>query len=140
MTRTPFKVLVIPFHRNPSGRLEYAVLKKGEDYWQGIAGGVEEGETYMEAAKREAGEEGGIASDNDFIPLDTVASFSFDNKVITQYAFAVELKNKDIRLSEEHSEYRWLPYEEALRLLKWDGDKAALRELHDRLQRGGIGR
>src|SRR4030067_332586 len=98
MTRTPFKVLVLPFHRDRSGQIQYAIFKKGEDYWQGIAGGVEEGETYMEAAKREAGEEGGIASDNDFIPLDTVASFSFDNKVITQYAFAVELKNKDIRL------------------------------------------
>jgi dATP pyrophosphohydrolase len=144
MVRTPFKVLVLPFHRSPSGCIEYAIFKKGEDYWQGIAGGVEEGETFTEAAKREAWEEGRIPGTASFIPLDTVASFSFDNRLITQYAFAVVLQKKYVRLSDEHTEYRWLSYEQALGLLKWDSDKAALRELNDKLSTdrrdGGAGR
>ena len=135
MVRTPLKVLVLPFHRKPSGSIEYAVFKKGDNYWQGIAGGVEEGETVSDAAKREAEEEGGITGDHEFVPLDATSSFTFDNKVITQYSFAVELKTQCVRLSEEHSEFRWLPYDEALRMLRWDGDRAALDELHSRLAR-----
>ena len=136
MVRTSFKVLVLPYWRSSSGQIEYAVFKKGEDYWQGIAGGVEGGESPLDAARREAMEEGGIQPNAGFSALDTVSGFPFNNRVITQYAFAVELNDKAVRLSEEHSEYRWLPFDEAWRTLKWDGDRAALTELNTVLMSG----
>ena len=136
MTRTSSKVLVIPYWRGASGPVEYAVFRKGEHYWQGIAGGVEAGESLLDAARREAMEEGGISADSDFSAPDAVSAFRFEDRLITQYAFAVELKHRDIRLSEEHSEYRWLNYDDAWRTLRWEGDRAALTELNARLTSG----
>jgi dATP pyrophosphohydrolase len=136
----PKKVLVLPFRRTDSGSVEYAVLKKGKDYWQGIAGGVEEGETLLQAAKREAEEEGGVPAEAHFMPLDSVASFERDKKTVTQYAFAVELNARPLRLSEEHSEYRWLPFDAAIRMMRWQSDRDALTELNSRLEGAANGK
>lgn len=37
-------------------------------------------------------------------------------------------------LSSEHKEYRWVEYDEAMRLLKYDSNKTALWELNERLK------
>ena len=37
-------------------------------------------------------------------------------------------------LSSEHKEYRWVKYDEAMRLLKYDSNKTALWELNERLK------
>jgi dATP pyrophosphohydrolase len=55
--------------------------------------------------------------------------------VIPQYCFGVLAKERQLTLSPEHTEYRWLRYDEADRLLKYDGNKTALWEL-DRKVRG----
>ena len=36
-----------------------------------------------------------------------------------------------MQLSEEHSEYKWASFEEALNLLTWKGQKEGLRTVHD---------
>lgn len=62
--RLPIQVEAILFKRN-YGRIQYLTLKtippRGE-FWQPITGGVEEGETKIEALKREVKEETGITS------------------------------------------------------------------------------
>jgi len=58
--RAPFQVLVLPF-RHREGRLEFAIFRRADDgSWQGIAGGGEDGESPVEAARREAAEEAAI--------------------------------------------------------------------------------
>ena len=42
---------------------------------------------------------------------------------------------QEIKLSDEHPEYRWLKYDEAHKMLKWDSDRTALWELNERLKR-----
>ena len=37
-------------------------------------------------------------------------------------------------LSHEHAEYRWLPYEDAERLLRFDSNRTALWELNLRIR------
>ena len=134
------KVLVFPFIRDRAGRVQYAVFKKVDtplgkqgDYWQSIAGGVEEGETLIEAAKREAWEEGGISPDAEFLDLHIKSSYPVGDMVVEQAAFAVRLNSRKITLSEEHSEVRWLSFEEALALLKFEDYKTALKALNARL-------
>ena len=52
--RAPFQILVIPFRRTAAG-LEFAVLRRSDaDYWQFVAGGGEDDETPLQAARREA--------------------------------------------------------------------------------------
>lgn len=126
------------------GGVEYAVFRRSDlDCWQAIAGGGEDDETPLQAAKRESQEEGRISPDSDFIKLDSqstipvvgICGFAWgpDVLVIPQYCFGVRVDGKDLTLSEEHTEFRWLPYDKARELLKWDSNKNALWELNHRL-------
>src|SRR5215475_14919128 len=141
MARTPFQVLVYPYRKIRDDGFEYALLKRSDTgYWQAIAGGGENNETSLEAAKREAYEEAGIPANSDFLQLDTVEPIPVtefadshlwgdDVYVIPQYCFGVLVKDSQILLSREHTEYAWLTYEQAYHLVKYDGNKTALWEL-----------
>ncbi len=146
MSRAPFQVLVLPFVVDPDGTPQYAVFRReDEGWWQGIAGGGEDGETPLDGARREAREEAGIASDARFItlaarasvPVTQVAGFLWgdDILVIPEYAFGAEMRARDIRLSSEHSEVKWVDYESARQLLRWDSNRTALWELNERIAR-----
>src|SRR5262245_65988597 len=75
MARAPFQVLVFPYRKISDDAYEYALLKRSDaGWWQAIAGGGENNEKPLEAAKREAYEETGIPADADFLLLDTIIS------------------------------------------------------------------
>ncbi len=143
--RAPFQVLVIPFRKTATG-LEFAVLKRSDaGYWQFVAGGGEDAETPIEAAQRETGEEIGIAANGRLIQLDSMAtvpkncfaaskSWGDNVYVIPEHCFAVEVCNNVLALSGEHTECRWVGYEKACNLLKWDSNRNALWELNERLK------
>jgi len=146
-TRAPFQVLVLPYRHNRAG-LRYAVLRRAAatgGYWQFIAGGGEHGETRTQAAKREAFEEAGVPPGARFICLDTVTMMSVENVcgfrwgpdvlVIPEFCFGVEMSDADIQLSREHTEFRWMSYQSAMRRLRWDSNRTALWELNVRLRR-----
>lgn len=145
MPRAPLQILVLPFRRNKNGNFEFAVFKRSDEvFWQGIAGGGEDNETPVEAAKRETFEETRIPVDSKFYPLQfkgnvPVNAFAYrkfwpkDLYVIPEYYFAVECDGIEIVISHEHTEYKWALYDEAVSLLKWDSNKNALWELNERL-------
>jgi len=147
MVRAPFQVLVYPYHPTPDREFEYLLLKRSDTpYWQGIAGGGEGSETPLEAAKRETLEETGIPTDSRFLQLITVLpipatefrdSHLWGRKVcmVPQYCFGVLPKEKKIVLSPEHTDHKWLIYEDAYRLMKYEGNKIALWELDERLKK-----
>ncbi|MDP8228559.1 MAG: NUDIX pyrophosphatase [Candidatus Electryoneaceae bacterium] len=150
MSRSPFQVLVLPFYLNSDAVRLYAVFKRIDfktDCWQFIAGGGESNETPLETAKREAFEEGGIDPDSEYIPLGSMATIPVVNicgfqwgddvLVIPEYCFGVNVLNPKLTISSEHSEYRWLPYEKAVGLLRWDSNKNGLWELDYRLGHRG---
>lgn len=145
MTRQPVNVLVFPFRKNADGEYEYAVFKRSvEGFWQGISGGVEDDETPAFAASRESFEEAGIPIDRKVYSLSShgkvpanifSASMEWGSKVylVDEHHFAIETNDHDIALSFEHNEYKWLGYEEAREVLRFDSNKTALYELHSRL-------
>ncbi len=60
--RAPFQILAIPY-RIVDGTPMYCVFHRADhDQWQFIAGGGEDNETPLAAAKRETFEEGGVHS------------------------------------------------------------------------------
>ncbi len=146
MARAPFQVLVYPYRRKLDGQIEIALLKRADaGYWQGIAGGGEDTESPLEAARRETYEESGIPATSEFIQLDTVDSVPVTEfrehtlwgenvYVIPQYCFGVRAQHAEIVLSREHTEAGWFSYEEALPLIKYDGNRTALWELCQRLK------
>ncbi len=153
MARAPIQVLVLPYRRIPSGDFEFALFRRPQaagGYWQGIAGGAEQGESPLEAARREAAEEAGIPHGRGFFQLDSRTTVSVDHfgdgnlwgsdiYVIPVHVFAVDASGHAIRLSGEHREFCWCPYGQAAALVKWDIDRTALFELNRRLRSGKIG-
>jgi len=143
--RAPFQVLVIPFRRESTGT-QYAVLKRSDaDYWQFVAGGGEDKETPLEAAEREVREEIGVEADGLLRQLDSMStvpkesfaardSWGEDVYVIPEYCFALDIRGDSLQLSREHTEVRWVEYEEANQILKWDSNRNALWELDERLR------
>jgi len=148
MARSPYQILVFPYMKNESNSILYALFRRSkEGYWQGIAGGGEEGETILDSAKRESYEEAGIQKDMKYVELDSRSMHSVldvvgkykwghDTYVIPEYCFGVELTECKLLLSNEHKEYKWVTYEEAIKMLKWDSNKTAIWELNQRLTRG----
>lgn len=141
--RAPFQILVIPFRRTAGGP-EFAVLRRSDaDYWQFVAGGGEDDETPAQAAQRETKEEVGIVGN--LTPLDSLAtvpkscfaaadSWGDDVFVIPEHCFGIDAGTREIALSSEHTESRWVPFGEASSLLKWDSNRNALWELNERLK------
>ena len=148
MARAKYQVLVIPYSID-KGNVQYCIFHRSDmDIWQFIAGGGEDfDESVLLSAKREASEEANIDFNNQYIPLDTVSSipancfknaktiWGEDCYVIPEYCFGVKVDIEEIILSEEHSEYKWFSYEDAIEYLKYDSNRTALWELDCRIKK-----
>lgn len=151
MARAKYQVLVLPFQRCENKGI-YCIFKRSDmDVWQFIAGGgEEEDESPLVSAKREAYEEASILESERYSMLDTQCSVSTeffrkarqvwgeDCLVIPEYSFAVEISNKDMKLSHEHTEYEWVDYDTAVQRLKFDSNRVALWELDNKIRLGLI--
>jgi dATP pyrophosphohydrolase len=143
--RAPFQVLVIPYRLTRRADLRYAVLQRADTgEWQAIAGGGEMGETPEQAARREAREEAGIPDGSPLLSLQSVgqipasafaARTHWDPQLthIPEYAFGAAVTSEKLVLSPEHSASDWLDAGAAVERLKWESNRQALRELHERL-------
>ncbi len=148
LMRLPIQIEAILYKRI-QGKIQYLILKtipRRGGFWQPITGGLEKGETKLEALKREVREETGIENivkivkdvhyfefqDHSFLQ-----TFQSSPKHLKEYAFGVEVSSEEevVLDGKEHSEYRWCGYEEALRLLKWKENREALGKLNNILRR-----
>jgi dATP pyrophosphohydrolase len=106
---------------------EFLVLLRREadgGYWHTVAGGVEDGETYAQAAERELREEVGLEAQ----PIDLERTYWYDD--VRVQAFLVDVPaDWEPRLNEEHDEYRWCSREDAARLFHWPETQELARAL-----------
>ena len=142
--RKPHQILAFPYKKENDIYM-YAIFKrKNKDIWQAIAGGVEDDETYLEACKREASEEAGISYNTKVIELESVCTIPVVNVtkdfiwgedicLVYEHCYGIDAQNENIKISQEHSEYKWCTYEQAKDLLKYDSNKNALWELNYKL-------
>ena len=121
----------VVFYRNPSGKIEYLLLKHSEHYWNFPKGGIEKGEGEIQAAKREIFEETAL-KDVKFLPGFRVVEKYFyhapkdfpkkeyrDKPVFKIVSFYLaESKTKDVKISYEHKGFDWLSLKETLSLFR----------------------
>ncbi len=148
--RQPRNIHVYPYRETESGVYEYALFRRSDDpkCWQGISGGVEDGETDVQAALRESFEEAGLPATVPLYRLDTVSFLPCDlfaehkawgkDVVVCPMVFFAAPYGGKIVLSEEHTETQWAEFQAAYDLVYWHDQKTALWELHQRLLRGNL--
>jgi dATP pyrophosphohydrolase len=149
--RQPLQVTVFLFRRT-AHEPEYAIFRRADDgCWQGVAGGVEEDEDLVTAARRETAEETGLTGRNPIYKLDMTSGVSktwfaasqywpADLYIVPKHNFAIDATGDPVAvvLSHEHSEFCWVSHSEASAALRYDDDKTALWELHARLRAGDL--
>lgn len=121
--------------RKEKGKIYYLLLHYEARHWDLPKGHIEKGEKPEEAAKREVEEETGI-KDIEFTSgfKETIKYFykrdgrNFFKIVVF---FLAETKVKKIKISYEHSGFKWLPYEEAIKQLTFKNAKEILRKAND---------
>lgn len=147
--RQPIQVLVYPVRHTVEGNWEYLLIRRIPSrggFWQGVTGGVERNEDLVEAAARELIEETGLVP-SDFRTIDYSYSFPVEDRFrylypsgtdsITEHVFMARITDeKEPELSEEHDQYRWCKFDEALRLLHWPENIEALKKCNGVLTSG----
>ena len=111
--------------------------------WQPITGGIEDGESPIESARRELHEETGQSAEPE--PLDLVQSFMIDSQflasqhptpiIASEIAYAATLDSATpIRLdTSEHDACAWFTFAEAYEKIRWTDDREALERLQSQV-------
>lgn len=115
----------------------YLLIRRCGQYlsgtWQMVTGGIEEGETAVEAALREIFEETGLTPET-LYSADAVETFYFqkENKILCVPVFIAFVEEEKVSLSPgEHDAYEWLPFEEAQKRLIWAEQKRVIAQVHE---------
>ncbi len=129
--RTEVSAGGIVFQRSEKGIL-IAFILDPFNKWTFAKGHVEPGEKSETAAMREVEEETGL-KDIKFIEgfkRWIKYFFRWEGKNILKFVtfYLVETKTKEIKISEEHMDYKWLPYEQALNKLTFKNAKETLKK------------
>ncbi len=116
--------------RLEDGSRLYLLLHYEEGHWDFPKGHVEQGESEEQTVRREVEEETGIAELH-FEPLfrERISYFFKRNgKSVPKEAvfFLAMAQKKEVRLSNEHIGFVWLPYESALKKITYRNAKELL--------------
>ena len=137
--------------RRVNDTVEYLLMKripKKGGFWQPPCGGLEEGDnSNLDAAYRELKEEANVNRSDVIKVFENVHTFVIDKHYLTgepitpihEFVFGFEVK-PDIDISiegniyPEHEEVKWVSFDEAIKLLKWDNNKDGFEKLNTLLQ------
>ena len=125
----PIKTQAIIYCRIKDGH-KYLILKRSEidgGYWQPVVGTVKEEESIIQCMLREIGEEVGIKEVVEVSKQLYNFSWERDDQVYLEFVYAIEIDEKaSITLSEEHDEYLWLDFNDAVKKVKYDSNKQSI--------------
>ncbi|MEM4598137.1 MAG: NUDIX domain-containing protein [Candidatus Diapherotrites archaeon] len=113
----------------------FLVLHYAKGHWDFPKGHIEKGESEQEAMLRELQEETGLSGVNILDGFSERINYFFTEnreKIKKDVVFfLVESKTKNIRLSDEHVGYEWLPYEEAFKRITFRNSAEVLKKAKD---------
>ena len=118
---------------------DYLVLKYGYGHWGFVKGKSEKNEKEKDTAVRETLEETGITRDElSFVPnfKETISYiYKKAGKKVTKKVifFLAKTQKEQIKLSNEHKDFAWLPYADAKEKLTFQNSKNLLDTAHKEL-------
>jgi len=111
---------------------KFLVLRYGHGHWGLVKGHIEEGETKKQTLIRELEEETGI-TESTFVPgfKEEIGYYYKSKGLISKKVtfFLLKVNTMKVTLSpREHTDFKWLTYEEAIKLITFENVKRVLRK------------
>ena len=139
MPKVVVRVIDAYVFNRKSKEIRFLLLKRAktkiyEHLWQGVAGKIEAGETSWEAAIRELKEETGFEPVRIFV-ADHVSKFyeAHGDWVNMVPVFGIEVEDEEVKLSDEHCEFKWVDFNTAHQTLIWSGQKDGIAAVFNML-------
>lgn len=137
MNVTSFLIEAHIFRRKEKN-IEFLLLKRAEHekyngIWQMVTGSIDNDEKAYQTAIREIKEETNLAIYKLWVVPHVNSFYSPERDVVCMVpVFVAEVdKNKEVKISYEHDEYKWVDKEEALKLLAWPGQRKAVQIIYE---------
>ena len=137
MANIKVRVVDCYVYRQTDKGLKFLILKRNEKklyehLWQGVAGKIEKDEEAWQTAIRELKEETGLDPVKMFV-ADHVSQFyeKHGDRVNLVPVFGIEVDSKNVILSDEHIEYKWVAFKEAFDTLVWNGQKKGIQTVYN---------
>ena len=124
--------------RKLNEKTEFLILKRAETetypgIWQPVTGAIIDGEKAYETALREIKEEINVEPVK-FWVAPNVSSFYLPEKDCVSFVpvFAAEIPaDAEVKISDEHSEYKWVAFEEAQKKFAWKEQRESLNVVNE---------
>ena len=117
--------------------IEFLLLKRseGQPYpglWQMVTGKIKTDEKAYQTALREIKEETGLVPQQLWVAPTVNSFYEPKNEFICLLpVFAARVDSINVKLSDEHTEYKWVKKAEAQKLLAWEGQRKAVQIIED---------
>lgn len=131
--------------RKEGNQICYLLLHYTSGHWEFPKGHIEEGENETDTVKREVREETGLKDIRIIDGFKEYVKYFFKNtynlaneekkkapwvfKLVTFYL--AETKTKEIKISGEHLDYKWLSHKEAIKQVTFKNSKEILKKAND---------
>lgn len=119
--------------RETKDGIEFLLLKRAPyqyypNLWQMVSGKIKDSEKAYETALREIKEETGLSPNQLWIAPNINSFYSPDDEYISLIpVFAAKVDfDSIVKISNEHSECKWLKPEDARNLLAWEGQRKSV--------------
>ncbi|MBU3934386.1 NUDIX domain-containing protein [Patescibacteria group bacterium] len=131
--------------RQEDNQIYYLLLRYESGHWGFSKGHIEGNENEIETVQREVEEETGLKNIKIIKGFKENIKYFFKNtynlkneekkkaswifKIVTFYL--AETQGKEIKISKEHSDYKWLPYKEAIKQTTFKNSKETLKKANN---------
>lgn len=133
MTKVTSKYIELCIIKIEDGKIKFLLLKRAKNQiypniWQMVTGKIRKNENAVKTALRELKEETSLIPKELYVVpiVNSLYLYNSDEVIFIPVFLAVVDGNSDVKISDEHSEFRWVTASYAKKMVNWEGQKKAI--------------